>query len=80
MTGHFYYEVKRMNIGPENKTYSVALWISALAVLLTFLVLDAGALAWNASLISGHQLMAELFTFLVVLSGAAITVWKLRVR
>jgi hypothetical protein len=55
------------------------LWISVLVVLLTFLVLDAGALAWSASLIGGQQLLAELFTFLIVVSGGAITIWKLKV-
>ena len=59
---------------------NATLWISFLVVLLTFLVLDAGALAWSASLIGGRQLLAELFTFLVVVSGTAITVWKLRTR
>jgi len=54
------------------------LWILASVVMLTFLVLDAGALAWSASLISGRQLTAELFTFFVVLSGAAVTVWGLK--
>ncbi len=54
-------------------------WIAALALLITFFVLDAGALAWSASLISGHQLTAGLFTFFVVATGAAITVWRMRV-
>ena len=55
------------------------LWISVLVVLLTSLVVDAGTLAWSASLIGGRPLMAGLFTFLVVVSGGAITVWKLKV-
>ena len=55
------------------------LWIAALVALLTFLTLDAGALAWSASLINGRQLLVELFTFFVVISGAAITIWKMKV-
>ena len=63
---------------PINRGQSIP-WVVALVILLTFLVLDAGALAWSASLISGRQLAAEVFTFVVVLSGAAITVWKMKV-
>jgi hypothetical protein len=54
-------------------------WIAALAFVLTFLVLDAGAVAFSASFISGHQLTAALFTFFVVVTGAAITVWRMKV-
>jgi hypothetical protein len=53
-------------------------WIAALALLITFLVLDAGAIAWSAAFISGHQLTAALLTFFVVLSGAAITITSIR--
>ena len=54
------------------------LWIAALALLVTFFVLDAGAVAWSASFISGHQLTAGIFTFFVVVSGVAITVWRMK--
>ena len=63
----------------ESEKPKIIFWISVLVVLLTFLVLDAGALAWSASVIGGRQLAASLFTFLVVISGAAITVWKMKV-
>jgi len=53
-------------------------WIAALAVLVTFFFLDAGAVAWSASVITGHQLSAAIFTFFLVLSGAVITVWRMR--
>ena len=67
-----------MNITPERQSHLV-LWIAALVILLTFLFLDAGALAWSASLISGQQLTAEILTFIVVLSGCAITIWRMKV-
>jgi hypothetical protein len=54
-------------------------WIATFAFLITFLVLDAGAVAFSASVISGHQLTAALFTFFVVVSGAAVTVWRMKV-
>ena len=56
------------------------IWIAALVIILTSLVLDAAALAWSASVLDGRLVMVEVFTFLVVLSGAAITVWKMRTR
>jgi hypothetical protein len=56
------------------------LWIAALVVILTFFLLDASALAWSASLINGRQVLAEVFTFFIVVSGAAITVWKMKVN
>jgi hypothetical protein len=59
---------------------STLAWIAALAVLITFCVLDAGAVAWSASVINGHQLSAAVLTFFVVLSGAAITVWRMRLN
>jgi hypothetical protein len=67
-----------MNTTPQHQSHLI-LWIAALVILLTFLFLDAGALAWSASLISGHQLTAEILTFIVVLSGCAITVWRMKV-
>jgi hypothetical protein len=75
-------EVRHLNITHENKRQNSRFlpWIAAFVILLTFFVLDAGAVAWSASLIGGRQLMAELFTFLVVVSGAVITVWKLKAR
>ena len=65
-----------MNNNQNNKL----LWIAVFVVILTFFILDAAALAWSASFISGRQLTAELFTFFVVVSGAAITVWKMKVN
>ncbi len=59
--------------------HPIRIWIAALVILLTFLVLDAGALAWSASLAGGRQILVEIFTFFVVLSGTAITVWKMKV-
>ena len=54
-------------------------WLAALVILLTFLVVDTGALAWSAAVSDGRQIAAEVFTFIAVMSGAAITVWKMRV-
>ena len=51
------------------------IWIALFLVLFTFAVLDAGALAWSASVISGRQLTAELLTFFVIMGGAIATVW-----
>ena len=59
-----------------NSTYTP--WIAALLLILTFVVIDAGALAWAASLVNGRQFAVEVFTFFVVLSGAAITLWRMR--
>ena len=56
------------------------IWIAALVIILTSLVLDAAALAWSAKVLDGRQIFAEVFTFLAVLSGAAITVWKMKTR
>ena len=53
-------------------------WIAAMIVVLTFVMLDASALAWSAAVIDGRQFAVEIFTFVVVASGAAITVWKMR--
>jgi hypothetical protein len=53
-------------------------WLIALLFVVTFLVIDAGALAWAASLVNGRQLAVEIFTFFVVLSGGAITLWRMR--
>jgi hypothetical protein len=53
-------------------------WVIALLFAITFLVIDAGALAWAASLVNGRQLAVEMFTFFVVLSGGAITFWRMR--
>jgi len=52
----------------------------AFAIVITTLVLDAGALAWSASIIDGRQLTAEIFTFIVIASGIAITTWTMKVR
>ena len=57
------------------RNYRSITWIATILVLLTFAVLDAGALAWSASVISGRQLAAELFTFFTVVGGTVITVW-----
>jgi hypothetical protein len=51
---------------------------AALLVLFTFAALDAGVLAWSASVISGRQLTAELLTFFTVMGGAIATVWRMR--
>jgi hypothetical protein len=69
--------MKTAQEGKHTGSRGIIFWITASLILLTFLFLDAGALAWSASVISGRQLMAEIFTFFVVLSGAGITVWKL---
>lgn len=61
-----------------NKVKRNTIWIIALVMMISFLVLDAGALAWTSSMINGHQFVAEIFTFIVVLSGAAITVWRMK--
>jgi hypothetical protein len=53
-------------------------WIAVILVIFTFAVLDAGALAWSASVISGRQLAAEVLTFFTVAGGAAVTVWRMR--
>lgn len=50
-------------------------WIATLLVLFTFAVLDAGAVAWSASVISGRQLFADLLSFFTVLCGTGITFW-----
>lgn len=55
------------------------LCVAALVVILTSLVLDAAALAWSASVLNGRQITAEILTFLLIVSGAAITVWKMKV-
>ncbi len=57
---------------------TTTLWMAVAAILFTFFILDAGALAWASSLISGRQVIAEMFTFLVVLSGVAVTVWRMK--
>ena len=54
------------------------IWITTILVLLTFGALDAGALAWSASVISGRQLAAELLTFFTVMGGAVATVRWMR--
>jgi hypothetical protein len=54
-------------------------WIAGVALLFAFLFLDAGAIAWSAAFINGHQLIAALVTFFVVISGAAITIASTRV-
>lgn len=48
-------------------------------ILLTFAVVDAGALAWLASLITGHQFAVGLVSFFAVLGGAVVTVWRIPV-
>jgi hypothetical protein len=53
------------------------IWAAAILVLITFAVLDAGALAWSASVISGRQLVAGVLTFFTLVGGAAVTVWKM---
>ena len=63
----------------KNKAQRAAPWIAVFIVLIAFFVLDAGALAWSASLADGRQLAAEIFTFFVVLTGGAITVWKMKI-
>jgi hypothetical protein len=69
-----------MSSAHEGKHASTILWVTASLILLTFVFLDAGALAWSASVISGSQLTAEIFTFFVVLSGAGVTVWRMTGR
>ena len=54
------------------------IWIALILILSTFAALDAGALAWSASVISGLQLAAELLTFFTVVVGAIATVWWMR--
>ena len=59
---------------------SVYLWIAVVVVILTFLFLDASALAWSSKWIGGQQIVAAIFTFFVLVSGALITVWKMKVN
>jgi len=61
----------------DNRSGSI-LWIALILVLSTFGILDLGALAWSASVISGRQLAVELFTFFAVMGGAVATVWGMR--
>jgi hypothetical protein len=49
-----------------------------LLLVLIFFVLDAGAVAWSASVISSGQLAAGLVTFFAVVTGAAITYRAIR--
>jgi hypothetical protein len=66
----------------ESRTHGnhrAVLWVVALVVILTTLVLDVGALAWSASVLDGRQVTAGIFTFLLVVSGGAITVWMMKV-
>ena len=68
-----------MNITREDKHdhhSGMMIGIAAVLILSIFAVLDAGALAWSASFISGRQLAAELLTFFIVLAGAVVTAWS----
>jgi hypothetical protein len=70
--------LRNTNESHQHNRPRTILWIAALVVFVTFLVLDAAAVAWSASWINGRQVTVELFTFFVVVSGAAVTVWKMK--
>jgi hypothetical protein len=63
----------------QQENPSTVLWMAALVIILTSLVLDAAALAWSASVLDGRQVTAAIFTFVLVLTGAAVTVWKMKI-
>ena len=48
-------------------------WTALAVILLTFLVIDAGALAWSASLAGGLPITAGILTFLAVVCGLVLT-------
>lgn len=76
-----YREGINLNATHKNKQHEhpgSILWFALLVIAITSLVLDAAALAWSAAVQDGHLIMAEVFTFLVVLTGTLITVWKMR--
>lgn len=67
------------NRNKQNENPRSIIWVTALVIILTSLVLDAAVLAWSASVQDWRMVTAEVFTFFVVLSGVAITVWKMKV-
>jgi hypothetical protein len=54
------------------------IWIAALLLIFTFVVLDASALAASASLAALRPLLTGILAFFVLLAGGVLTAWKMK--
>jgi hypothetical protein len=53
-------------------------WIAATLLLVGFGLGGTAIIAWCASLVTGWQLSAVLFSFVLVATGLCFTVWQMR--
>jgi hypothetical protein len=69
---------KEMNLSASVGKDRLLYWMAGVLLLITFGIVDAGVIAWCASLIDFGQLFAALVSLLLIETGLFFTVWQMR--
>jgi hypothetical protein len=70
-------ERRTMNISASPNNDHLLQWISATLLLTGFALGDAAIIAWCASLVTSWQLIAFVFSYLLIAIGVLFTVWQM---
>jgi hypothetical protein len=71
-------EREKMNLSASVGKDRLLYWMAGVLLLITFGMVDAGVIAWCASLIDFGQLFAAVFSLLLIETGLFFTVWQMR--